>query len=118
MNKPDIDTTLSNGGFPFPIPAWQTFGTTSGPLAEWMGCFSRLQTEVVTFAQARFRRDVDAMEHFARCRKPEEYVDAQATFLAQAYSDYAKENLKIAEMLGEAMQRTREKVAEAGIRSP
>jgi len=57
------------------------------------------------------------MERFARCRKPEEYVDAQATFLAQTFSDYAKENLKVVGMLGDAAQWAREKIAEAGTRS-
>lgn len=118
MNKPDLGTLPFGNGFLFSIPASNAFSAASGQLGGWASCIGRLQNEILTFAQARFRRDVDAMERFARCRKPEEFVDAQAAFLAQIYSDYAKENLKIAGMLGEAAQWTHEKVAEAGVHSP
>jgi len=116
MNKPRFDNNSGNNGFPS-VPAWNAFAAVSGPFAGWANCVGRLQNEALAFAQARFRREVDAMERFARCRKPEEYVDAHATFLAQTYSDYAKENLKIAGMLGDAAQLAREKIAEAGVRS-
>lgn len=116
MNQPKFDNNPVGSDFPT-VPAWNAFAAVSGPLAGWANCVGRLQNEALNFAQTRFRREVDAMERFARCRKPEEYVDAQATFLAQTYSDYAKENLKIAEMLGAAAQWAKEKIAEAGVRS-
>jgi len=116
MNKPKFDNRSINNGFPS-MPAWNALAAVSGPLAGWADYVGRLQNEALTFAQTRFRREVDAMERFARCRKPEEYVDAQATFLAQTFSDYAKENLKVVGMLGDAAQWAREKIAEAGTRS-
>jgi hypothetical protein len=118
MSKPGFNTAPSGGGFPFSIPIQDGLSVASGQLGGWMSCIGRLQNEILSFAQARFRSDVSAMERFARCRKPEEIVEAQATFLAQIYSDYAKENLKIAGMLAETAQWTREKAAEAGVRSP
>jgi|GEM_PF-2647245 hypothetical protein len=116
MNKPNFDTNPRDTVFPS-MPGWNAFSAVSGPFGGWVSYVGRLQNEVLTFAQTRFRREVDAMERFARCRKPEEFVEAQATFLAQTYSDYATENLKIAGMLGDAAQWTREKIAEAGPRS-
>ncbi|MBS0582142.1 MAG: phasin family protein [Proteobacteria bacterium] len=116
MNKPKFDNSPGSNRFPS-VPAWNPFAAVSGPLEGWTGYVSRLQNEVLAFAQTRFRREIDAMERFARCRKPEEYVDAQATFLAQTYSDYAKENLKLAGMLGEAAQSARKKFAEADVRA-
>lgn len=118
MNKPEFNAFPSGNGLPFSIPAWNALGAFSGPLGGWMNCFGRLQNEIVAFAQARFRRDVAAMERLARCRRPDEVVEAQAEFLAQLYSDYAKENLKVAGMFGDAAQWTREQVAGAGAPSP
>jgi len=115
MSKSKFDNSPGSNGFPS-VPAWNAFAAVPGPLAGWANCVGQLQNEALTFAQARFRREVAAMERFARCRKPEEYVDAQATFLAEMYSDYAKENLKIAGMLGDAAQLAREKISEAGVR--
>lgn len=114
MIKPKFDSSFSGTGFPFSIAGWSPLGAVPGPLGDWLRCAGRVQNEVLNFAQERFRRDVDAMECFARCRKPEEYVDAQAKFLAETYSDYAKENLKITGMLGEAAQWTRENFAGTG----
>ena len=116
MNKPNFDSTAQNNVFPS-VPAWNALNAVSGSFGGWVRYVGHLQNEVLNFAQARFRRDVGAMERFARCRKPEEYVDAQVAFLAQTYSDYAKESLKVAGMLGDAAQWTREKIAETGVRS-
>ena len=116
MNKPDFDAGAGRNGFPS-VPVWSAFSAVPGSFGRWMSHVGRLQNEALAFARTRFRREVDALERFARCRRPEEYVDAQAAFLAQTYSDYARENLKIAGMLADVAQWTREKIAEAGKRS-
>jgi hypothetical protein len=117
MSNPSFSTSNPFPGFPFPGLPKNPFENTSGAFYGWMRYVSHLQTEAIGFVQARYRRDVEALERFARCRKPEEYVEAQAKFIEEMYSDYAKESVKIAGLLGDAAQQAREKFAELGVKS-
>lgn len=114
MNKPAAESLRQLGGLPFFAANWNPFGAATGQFGDWVRSAGRLQSEVLNFAQARFRRDIEALERFARCRKAEDYVDAQAAFIAEVCSDYAKESLRIADILGEAAQSAKEKFAETG----
>lgn len=117
MNKPSTNTSNPSTGLPLAGMLKNPFENATGALYGWMRYAGCVQNEAIGFVQARFRRDVEALERFARCRRPEEYVDAQAKFIADLYSDYAKESVKIAGLLTDAAQRAREEFAELGVKS-
>ncbi len=117
MNKPNLHASDPFAGFPFAGAAKNPFENSNAAFFGWMRYVGYLQNEAIGFVQARFRRDVEALERFARCRKPEDYVEAQAQFVADLYSDYAKESVKIAGLLGDAAQQAREKFAELGVKA-
>jgi hypothetical protein len=117
MSNPDFNASNPYPGFPFPGLTKNPFENASGGFSGWARYIGYLQNEAVRFAQERFRRDIGALERFARCRKPEEFIAAQAKFIEEMYSDYAKESVKIAGMFGDAAQQARENFAELGVKS-
>lgn len=117
MNKQNQNISNPYAGFPFANLPTNPFENASGPFYGWIRYIGNLQNEAMSFAQERFRRDVGALERFARCRKPEEYIDAQANFIGNLYADYGKESVKIVGLFGDAVQQAREKIAELGTKS-
>lgn len=114
MNKPDTQGFDAYAGLPFASLAKNPLENATGAFRGWMRYVGYLQDEAAGFVRERLRRDVGALERFARCRRPEEYIEAQANFVADLYSDYAKEAVKIAGLFGDAAQTARAEFAELG----
>jgi len=68
--------------------------------------FAEVSQEMVDFANARLRQDLEIAEEFSKARTPEEIFECQCSFAERAAKQYAEETSKLFAMMARIQQAT------------